>query len=1667
MPPSGEIFARYLFHSREQKGSETVDDFATSLQKLSLACSYNVPARHIEDLVVDRLIAGIQDKDIQKRLIHYDLEELNFSKALEVIRGNEEGRQIKKENLADEVNADIDLSLDSKSNVIGGCKTDVELTEEVKVAILIELMNHKSVIFSTSGNESEKASLWERVFASAKSMGAPFKNALHLREVFSTWKAHALDEQKRSIEFPQDVKVSNSDKFILDLFSQDDYQNVPSVLINQSAQNEEEDSHGDVGDDTAEFTFEDNDFNGSLSDESGNDEDFKPVRKRRPGRPRKSSPNSRTANSCTSVSPEMKVLILKRLLLHKKVIASRGNEKGKKYVWRCLFQTLGSQLSVDSPSSLRTAFRIWKQRSMKKKENPNETISISDRLIYQIFDLNNEMKEIDTDFATDVKEEMGLEEPAEKITSYYVIDQPLRLKIWQEMAKHRDVLGLSQGFKYQKEAAWHEVQTNICQNDPLKDLTIKTLKELLSYWKDQAIKASKEQGGPQTLTQRLVHFIYGLDKNPAFANDDDHTASSMPSNIMYVSKSAKIATLEMLIKEKASEELNLKIIGFLTDQGAKNVSKTNFGYLMKHWRTFGEQWYQGQQNVPSSRCDRLILQFCDASADLKNDSELSLTKDDFSSVMRLVEADPIVISPKVTADHDQFFWKKCLNVVKESNPDCLKRQNDSPEVLKRLYFRWSWKTKTKLAREIQGDIDRIVYEPDEYSSAYRLAFLTLLYHHQEILLLGSPEEKKKLWESVLNKNQDKSQRSWQPLLIFSIWKEELRQRLLNSEESKPEDRMIMELTLGPSFHFSKTAKQCILTLVESVSAVLNQSTVSYTDKLQAWTQIQQKTSHLHHIQDPITFYKAIKRWKLLVLKKNLWQITLNETESKLLSTLPTYSGDVLDAELLMAFEDPAGLPKIYVPDSIKRVIVSKVSNNRNIIFGNEFAEISRIWNDTLESVISDYDVICDHYKSLQKAFFIWTLKAWKKRLLSTGQGGNGSYLNDWESVMLDLAASCKPPGIDAFDFREDSLPDAQEPVEISEKEIVSIAHDLVDFLDLILIDRPFFWSLAWKTAQASWVRCGSPSRLFVAFYSLKAKMNTKMADILSFSKEERSLCQVLGLPILLENKNDGDEDDDKFDDVLEVQNWWESLTENVTDEAKMDILTFLNRHREIVSSRHGGRGDHDKTAVWQKAINIAIGNGIKVENRKLMNKMVKEWRETAQQNREDGTDLAPWEVLILDIFDETTVKTEQMDDPGADNKDWTRSLDHGMSQSASVPNNVKKALAKTLLKHRLLILSNLDQERESGWRKVFRVALSNGAYYDTIESMKSAIEEWKVTAQQKLSKDPASISELDKIIFKIYDVNIGNLDLDTISTPKTPLKIEAPTTRLSVGGKMSILEEMIRNKSGLLGDVNITHHDRFYAWTHVLKVANAVGGNFSSIAQLSTYVDFQLKSPTCQKSQSISSSVNEIDTLVAKIFDINISHLPFQADYHPESPEDQRHPCRLCQQPFERFDELRIHQQMAHGQVTDAAGLGQKCRICGLDIGSEKAAVRVHFRNKHPQEAFGCDYCDTLFVNDDEFYLHAKGHIEYRPLETLEEVSDPCEDQEEASDGDDKPLATQRTARVKPKKRGMYRKRVKIELPPPESDEVPKIVGKKEGGLCPHCGEVLYIFAYFFLFFFA
>ena len=534
MPPLGNenrglLRNRLLFNSREQKPSESLEDFVKSLKELSHRCKYDAPHNLVQELIRDRLIVGLKSKEIQTKLLNCS-DNLTLDNCIEVANSTEVAKSIKQELDRDPEDDFEDLpsihdKLQVQVSVDSFQNPDIKVSEEAKIAILIELLNHKAVVMAPSGHEWAKADLWEKVFEFAKSAGAPFRTALHLREVFGTWKDAAIQARQSSSQ--EDVKMSNADKLMCDLLNGDDnLEDYPTLgsgangIIDDSAElfaEEDDEVAHDVN-----FTFDENDLGSSTSTEEDNDHDSdedyaKPQTKRRRGRPARESIDSTPKNS-TSINNELKNLILKRLVSTKHIIAGQGNEKEKKDVWRSIYKSLEKKLTNSSPSALRSAFRIWKNKAMKKRENSDETVTESDRLIYNIFDLQepelrsghddpiealiDEVKEEAIDSSEYIIEE---EDPGRGY-----IDHSSRISILHEVAKHREVIGMNMGSVYEKESAWREIHEKISVNPRLKYLSVRKMKELMKMWQAKAFHAALKQGGPMTTLQKLMYHIYAI-----------------------------------------------------------------------------------------------------------------------------------------------------------------------------------------------------------------------------------------------------------------------------------------------------------------------------------------------------------------------------------------------------------------------------------------------------------------------------------------------------------------------------------------------------------------------------------------------------------------------------------------------------------------------------------------------------------------------------------------------------------------------------------------------------------------------------------------------------------------------------------------------------------------------------------------------------------------------------------------------------------------------------------------------------------------------------------------------------------------------------------------------------------------------------------------------------
>ena len=138
---------------------------------------------------------------------------------------------------------------------------------------------------------------------------------------------------------------------------------------------------------------------------------------------------------------------------------------------------------------------------------------------------------------------------------------------------------------------------------------------------------------------------------------------------------------------------------------------------------------------------------------------------------------------------------------------------------------------------------------------------------------------------------------------------------------------------------------------------------------------------------------------------------------------------------------------------------------------------------------------------------------------------------------------------------------------------------------------------------------------------------------------------------------------------------------------------------------------------------------------------------------DDGDDFIEDEItkIIKEDDDSDSNIKEEIIDEHADL--WAAANKSVTAEAAgfvTVPDAIKLVIAKAMLRHRQLIFNDTNQD--SGWKKVYRVAQGNGAFYDSIDSMKASINQWKNKALIKLSKDPGAITELDKLMYNIYAI---------------------------------------------------------------------------------------------------------------------------------------------------------------------------------------------------------------------------------------------------------------------------------------------------------------------------
>ena len=83
-PQPSEIVERFKFNSRNQRSNETISEYVAELRRLSANCNFNAT---LEDMLRDRVVCGVKDTRIQRRLLCEKT--LDFSKTLSLAQSME------------------------------------------------------------------------------------------------------------------------------------------------------------------------------------------------------------------------------------------------------------------------------------------------------------------------------------------------------------------------------------------------------------------------------------------------------------------------------------------------------------------------------------------------------------------------------------------------------------------------------------------------------------------------------------------------------------------------------------------------------------------------------------------------------------------------------------------------------------------------------------------------------------------------------------------------------------------------------------------------------------------------------------------------------------------------------------------------------------------------------------------------------------------------------------------------------------------------------------------------------------------------------------------------------------------------------------------------------------------------------------------------------------------------------------------------------------------------------------------------------------------------------------------------------------------------------------------------------------------------------------------
>jgi hypothetical protein len=534
-----------------------------------------------------------------------------------------------------------------------------------------------------------------------------------------------------------------------------------------------------------------------------------------------------------------------RLLPHKDVIATAsGYEKEKKIVWASTFNSMSGKLNVDSPSALRQLFRNWKVKALKKKDNSDEVITETDKLIYKIFADSDQNPNISENLAEDYNDDLDDFDdvtttttttndnvidaklkaiPIDPDAGKTCIDHNARIAILQEMAKYRQLFARNQASVYEKESAWREIHEKTVGILNFKNLSVKMLKDLVKSWQAGAFHRAIKQGGPVSTLQKLMYHIYMIDKRAAvpFANLDHGLPPGGQLEVKgctHFSPEVKIAIFKELLHYATAKSVNSADETEMWEticNLAGNAPKVKVKFAIKTWK-YKAMRMARQGEKAKNKADRLAfelygLKAAENSLDEEDDfDEIDNLQVDLSdlgklTVIQCVEMEPLVLCSKIKPLYKSHFWSKTLEKVQKADSDNGLKITNSNQ-LKKIFWRW---TKTlndgEMAVKITKQLQDSFGKANGLSEEFKAAVLQEVFQNQQIVLYGNREEQLDFWQSIINSNiatkhglhfDDGAHLA----MAFGLWKDAIIERLKEGchYQLRPCERMILEICIGPT-----------------------------------------------------------------------------------------------------------------------------------------------------------------------------------------------------------------------------------------------------------------------------------------------------------------------------------------------------------------------------------------------------------------------------------------------------------------------------------------------------------------------------------------------------------------------------------------------------------------------------------------------------------------------------------------------------------------------------------------------------------------------------------------------------------------------------------------------------------------------------------------------------